>query len=218
MNLYIYRSSIRSILILILVIGGSYTFADDKGGKGGWTSLQSAEMIDFGSGMPVAGGGILLRSKNEVEARLSTMGLEPWAAYTVWWVIFNKPSKCSAPGCGGDDIFIDGNGPPLNRPGVEKAEISVIYANGFVTGGDGVANVTAHLNADKVPAGWGVNFGWKDGKKSGLKKGNGNKAELHMVVRSHSDAIEGEVGFQTSNFDGVCMVCEDQQAIIFNPL
>jgi hypothetical protein len=216
MNLY--RSSIRSILILLLAIGGSYAFADDKGGKGGWTSLQSAEMIVFGTGDPVMGGGILLRSKDEVEARLSTMGLDMYAAYTVWWVIFNKPSKCSAPGCGGDDIFINGSGPPLNRPGIDKAEISVIYANGFVTGADGVANVTAHLNAGNVPAGWGFNFGWKDDKNTGLKKGNGNKAELHMVVRSHDLAMMGQVGFQTSNFDGGCGDCEDQQAIIFNPL
>jgi hypothetical protein len=214
MNLY--RSSIRSFLIVLLVIGGSHAFADDNGGKGDWKSLQSAEMIDFQTGAPVEGGGTLLRSNNAVEARLSTMGLDSEAAYTLWWVIFNKPSKCSAPGCGEDDIF---SGPDiLNRYGIDQAEISVIYANGFVTGAHGVANVTTHLEAGKLPVGWGVNFGWKDDKKSGLKKGNGNKAELHMVVRSHSTAIAGQVGFQTSNFDGGCGVCSDQQAIIFKPL
>lgn len=213
MNLY--RSSIRSILIALLAIGGSNAFADDKGGKGGWTSLQSAEMFDFTSGDPVTGGGVLLRSKDAVEGRLSTMGLYPRAAYTVWWVIFNKPSKCSAPGCGEDDIVV---GDELNRHGIDQAQISVIYANGFVAGDDGVANVTAHLNAGKVPAGWDVDFGWKDDKMSGLKKGNGNKAELHMVVRSHGKAMKGKVGFQTSNFDGGCDVCEDQQFIVFNPL
>ena len=213
MNLY--RSSIRSILIALLAIGGSSAFADDKGGKGGWTSLQSAEMFDFSLvPEPVKGGGILLRSKDAVEARLSTMGLDAGTAYTVWWVIFNKPSKCSAE-CGEDDFFQGGD---LFIPGIDQAEVSVIYANGFVTGADGVANVTAHLNAGKVPAGWGVVFGWKGGKMSGLKKGNGNKAELHMVVRSHGPAMKGKVGFQTSNFDGGCEVCEDQQFIIFNPL
>jgi hypothetical protein len=210
MNLY--RSSIRSILIALLAIGGSNAFADDKGG---WTSLQSAEMFDFTSGDPERGGGVLLRSKDAVEARLSTMDLDPDAAYTVWWVIFNKPSKCSAPECGENDIVL---GDVLNLHGIDQAEISVIYANGFVTGTDGVANVTAHLNAGKVPAGWDVDIGWKDGKKSGLKKGNGNKAELHMVLRAHGAAMEGNVGFQTSNFDGDCVVCEDQQFLVFNPL
>lgn len=175
-------------------------------------------MFDF-SPVPqsVKGGGILLRSKDAVEARLSTMGLDARAAYIVWWVIFNKPSKCSAPGCGEDDFFLGGE---LYRPGIDQADISVIYANGFVTGADGVANVTAHLNAGKVPAGWGVDFGWKDDKKSGLKKGNGNKAELHMVVRSHGPAMEGNIGFRTSNLEGDCDItrCSDQQFIIFNPL
>jgi hypothetical protein len=71
-----YRSSIRSFLIVLLVIGGSHAFADDNGGKGDWKSLQSAEMIDFQTGAPVEGGGTLLRSNNAVEARLSTMGLD----------------------------------------------------------------------------------------------------------------------------------------------
>ena len=48
------------------------------------------------------------------------------------------------------------------------AEISAVYAAGFVTGGDGIANVTAKLNGGRLPAGAGVNFGWKN--KSGLKK------------------------------------------------
>jgi len=215
MNLY--RNFFRLTLMLMLAIGGSYAFADDDDhGKGGWRSLQSAEMIDFATGDPVKGGGTLLRGKNEVEARLSTMGLDAGAAYTVWWVIFNRPSRCSNPGCGEDDIF---SGPGmLNRFGIDQAQISVVYANGFVTGAHGVANVTAHLNAGKLPEGWGVNFGWKNDRKSGLKKGNGNKAELHMVVRSHGPAIVGQVGFQTSNFDGACGVCSDQQAIVFNPL
>ena len=211
MNLY--RSSIRSILIVLLVIGGSYAFASDKSdksdkdGKGGWTSLQDAEMFDIvddGVFMGV-GGGTLLRSKNAVEARLSMLVLDPGAAYTVWWVIFNKPSKCSAPGCGpGEDI--------------DQVEQSVIYANGFVAGYDGVANVTAHLNAGKVPAGWDVFLGWKDGNKSGLKKGNGNKAEFHMVVRSHGPAAAlGDIGFRTSNFDFDCGTdCSDQLVIIFD--
>jgi hypothetical protein len=209
-----YRSSIRSILIALLAIGGSNAFADDKGGKGGWTSLQSAEMFEFPIGdadpLPVKGGGILLRSKDAVEARLSTMGLDAKTAYTVWWVIFNKPSKCSEE-CGEDDFY------PY---GIEQAEISVVYANGFVTGANGVANVTAHLNAGKVPAGWGVIFGWKDDKKSGLKKGNGNKAELHMVVRTHGLAEVGNVGFRTSNVEDDCDEdrCSDQQFIVFNPL
>jgi hypothetical protein len=189
---------------------------------GPFDSFQSAEMIDFATGTPVVGGGVLYRSANAVKARFSTTGLDKKASYTVWWIVFNNPVDCSPPGCGEDDIF---SGPGmLNTQGIALAKISVLYADGFVTGTDGVGNVTANLNAGIPPDGMGVNFGWDvpadpaDPAKRGLRANNGNRAEIHMVVRSHSKSIAGQVGFQTSNFDGGCGVCEDQQAIVFNPL
>lgn len=181
---------------------------------GPFDSLQSAEIIDLATGGPVAGGGVLWRSDTSVKARLSTSGLDKKAAYTVWWVAFNEPGSCSFPGCGEDDIFSEPG--MLNLAQIDAAKISVFYADGFVTGTDGVGNVTAHLNAGPLPDGVGVNFGWDGGE--GLEAGKGNDAELHLVIRSHDKAIAGEVGFQTSNFDGGCTVCEDQQAIVFLPL
>lgn len=203
------RNFILSASAVLTAAIGSYAWAD-----GPFSSLQSAEMIDFATGAPVVGGGVLWRSEGAVKARLSTTGLDKKASYTVWWIVFNDPGDCSLPGCGEDDIFI---GPGvLNLAQIAAAEISVFYADGFVTGTDGVGNVTANLNAGPLPEGLGVNFGW-DGM-SGLKAGNGVDAEIHMVVRSHSKSITGQVGFQTSSFDGPCGACEDQQAIVFNPL
>lgn len=206
------RNLLLSASAVLMAAIGSYAWAD-----GPFSSLQSAEMIDFATGTPVVGGGVLYRSATAVKARLSTTGLDKKASYTVWWVVFNNPSACSE-ACGEDDIF-DGPG-MLNFGGIAAAQISVLYADGFVTGTDGVGNVTANLNAGPPPEGLGVNFGWdpEDATKRGLAAGNGNGAEIHMVVRSHSKSIAGQVGFQTSNFDGGCVVCEDQQAIVFNPL
>jgi hypothetical protein len=183
---------------------------------------QTSEVIDFSSGAPGRGGGVLTRNRDRVSARVSTMDLDANAAYSVWWVVFNNPAACLvAWSCGEDDIF---SAPGvLNATQIAKVRISVFYADGFVTGDDGIANVYAHLESGSLPAGTFVNFGWSTpvmggpDPRSGLQRHNGMRAEMHMVVRTHGPAAAGSVGVQTSTFTGLCdsQICEDQQAIIF---
>lgn len=162
----------------------------------------------------------MVRTRHKVSVRLSTMDLDPEAAYSVWWVVFNDPGDCLvAYQCGEPDIF---SAPGvLNMPQIRAARISVFYADGFVTGADGIANVTAHLVSGELPEGTFVNFGWVTGQSgntdSGLVYGNGLHAELHMVVRTHGLAVAGFVALQTSTFNGYCDInmCADQQAIVF---
>jgi hypothetical protein len=53
----------------------------------------------------------LVRMKHGVYATFSAVDLEPGEAYTLWWVIFNKPENCSNGECGVDDVFlVDENG------------------------------------------------------------------------------------------------------------
>ena len=177
-------------------------------------SIQHAEMFSF-AGEPARGGGTLTRKKIGVWARLSAADLDPNAAYTVWWVIFNRPMNC-IDGCGDDDIFNpDGT---LNEKQIRRADISIIYADGFVTGSDGVANITAHLRSGTLPKGWEALFG------SGLRWGRGEMAEFHVVWRSHGESVAGVTGLQTSTFFGYCNedagenACEDQFFLIFLPL
>ena len=213
----IIKNSLHALLVILMASVCSYAVAQE--------TFQSAEMIEADTGNPVVGGGVLLRSNDSITARLSTSGLQKNSSYTVWWVVFNTPSNCIMPGaCGPPDIFLNGASPPLNITQINLAEISVLYAAGFITGNDGVANVTAHLNAGEPPDGLAVNFGWMG--MSGLKTGNGHNAEVHMVVRSHglserSAWFDLAVGLATSTFMGECdqyNFCFDDQAIIFSPL
>lgn len=171
------------------------------------STFQYANMHEFGTGIDVAGGGTLGRSDDAVWVRLATSGLDKKAAYTVWWVVFNYPDACSDP-CNGDDL-----GDAAVAPGA-------FYATGFVTGSNGTANVTAHLDAGDLPIGVDELLG----TGQGLESGNGLGAEIHLIVRSHGKSIAGAVGSQISTFAGECGVapdypnCDDQQAIAFLPM
>ncbi len=164
-------------------------------GNGGST-YQSANAVDFTTGVPVGGAGTLYRSANSLRVRIATSGLDAGAAYTVWWVIWNDPNRCSE-ACGDDDVGIRGN--------------TIFYATGFVTGDDGTGNVSAQLDAGHLPDGTDVLI------PGGLQPGKGMRAEVHMVIRTHGPIIPGSVAAQISTFDSACAVCVDQQAIVFAP-
>lgn len=170
--------------------------ADEGNGP---TVYQTANIHDFpGMTTDLGGAATLLRSQQGVDVRIATSGLDVNAAYTAWWVVFNNPAACVG-GCGRDDI------------GNPATGASVFYAAGFVTGLDGIANLTAHLSAGQLPQGIDVRRG------SGLMAGNGFGAEIHLVIRSHGPIIPGMVNAQIGSFNGGCSVnqCRDQQAVGF---
>jgi len=159
--------------------------------------LQTAEMVELPSLQAVGGGGVLKRAKQEVSARLSTGGLDTDAAYSVWWVIFNRPGHCSDVPCSVEDLENEAVGG------------AVFYADGFITGADGTANVTADLEAGPLPIGTDMLI------PGVLRRGNGFGAEIHLVIRTHGPISPGSVGQQTTTFDAECGVCMDQQAAVF---
>ncbi len=89
---------------------------------------------------------------------------------------------------------------------------SVFYAAGFVTGSDGTANISAHLDADALPRGIDVLLG------NGLMPGNVFGAEIHLLIRSHGSLIPWRVAQKIGSVDGACdvNVCAEQQAVGFN--
>lgn len=173
------------------------TFGTARAQGNGAATYQTANAVDFGTGVPVGGAATLFRSNNNVRARIATSGLDTNAAYTVWWILWNRPDLCSAP-CGANDLGISGS--------------SVFYAAGFVTGGDGTANVTAHLDAGPLPSGIDILI------PGGLHSGFGLRAEIHMLLRSHGPISPGSVATQIGSFDPACAICEDQQAVAFPPV
>ncbi len=146
------------------------------------------------------GGATLYRSSQGLEMRIATSGLLMSSSYTAWWVVFNNPSACVG-GCGEDD---------LSNPEVRA---SVLYAAGFVTGLSDTGNVTAHLEAGRPPSGVDVELG------DGLEPGNGFRAEVHLVVRTHGLTNPGSVDQQIGSFNGGCNpTCANVQAAKFPPV
>lgn len=189
----IIRSGVVAVGLLVCAIGVG---ADEGGGP---VVYQTANIHDFpGMTTDLGGAATLLRSRQAVDVRLATSGLDINAAYTVWWIVFNNPSACTG-GCGADDL------------GNPATAASAFYAAGFVTGMDGTANLSAHLSAGRLPQGIDVLLG------SGLMAGNGHRAEIHLIIRSHGPIIPGRVDEQIGSFNGACdvNVCTDQQAVGF---
>lgn len=168
------------------------------------------------------GAAILTRMKNGVAMQLSTVKLEPQDAVTVWWVVFNEPTKCSDGECGENDIFrLDANGefilnddgsPPINGDGVEAANISVLRADGHVIDSTGTARFRAGLpSADVSEAIFG----------GGLQQPM--SAEIHLVVRTHGPAVPGKVDSMLYEINGGCEgafpnpPCGDVQFAVFKP-
>ena len=120
----------------------------------------------------------LTRGDGLVWIRVNTTRL-PAGAYTNWWVIFNNPDACSAPGCGGKDFPT----PAVNA--------SVLFATGGVVTDNGVGHFRAHLEEGDLSG--EVLFG------PGLTTAEG--AEIHYIVRYHGPAGAGDVlTAQTTTF------------------
>ena len=169
------------------------------------TTFQAADLHDFETGEALAGAGTMIRSADTVWATLSLSGLDKKAAYTAWWIVFNDPTNClgGAGYCGLPDLGA-GTGSP-----------AVFYALGFVTGTDGIVNLSTYIVAGEIPE------GAQDLSASGgLAAGNGFDAEIHILFRSHWKTIPGEAAAQISEVGGACGAtehgCSDQMAIQFN--
>jgi hypothetical protein len=145
----------------------------------------------------------LVRTDTGIAATLHTSALAPGSAATLWWVVFNHPAYCSQglgrERCGAGD---------LSNPLVQA---SVQFAAGHVIGGEGVADYGAYLSvgdtsgcaADFLPC-------------SGLIDPRG--AVVHLIVRSHGQALPGAIDEQISSFNGGCNpTCMNVQAAVFEP-
>ena len=155
-----------------------------------------SKVLDAADGTTVWGSATINRNKNGVTVNVKTSGLTRGDAYTLWVVAFNDPGKC-----------IDGcNGPDLGR-----ANGDVMYGTGHVVGGNGKANFSAHISVGDVGD-------FDTGIIDPLT------AEIHIVVRTHGEAIPGMIDEQIHTFlGGGCTfqseddACVDEQFAIFLP-
>lgn len=106
-------------------------------------------------------------------------------AVTVWWVVFNQPENCASSPCSVDDLF------------VPEVEGSAFNATG--------ALVDANRKVRLVTALYETGPDFADiGPFTSLIGGPGlvdlQGAEIHIVVRSHGPAIEGQEDQQITLF------------------
>ena len=145
----------------------------------------------------------LVRMEHGFYATFSAVDLEPGDAYTMWWTIFNKPENCSDGECGENDAFIfDENGEPLltdegarkwNFPAHAATEFALGRATGTVVDTDGTAEFRAHL-----PLGDDTEFDFGPGLL------NPFTAEVHLIIRTHSQMIPGLLHEQLNTPWGGC--------------
>ena len=160
-----------------------------------WSSTQqTSEVYSVTTGEPTAGGGTLNRDDDSIHLRVSAAGLDKKSTYSAWFIIFNNPEAC-----GGESAPLPCMGPDLGNPDVGGA---VINAGGFVTGTDGTGYFSGELEEEDIPGG-ACCFGYL---------GDSMKAEVHIVLQTHSKHDIGAVSSQMSVPDGV-----DQLFLVFPP-
>jgi hypothetical protein len=147
-------------------------------------------------GVTLGGYSQVVRNDNGVRATFHAEGLAPGTATTMWWVFFNNPSACLYPipgvsSCSLADV--------LTNAGPSGA--SVQYAAGHVIGDSGQATFGSYFSAGATPrcAGFGLPC-------AGLY--NARTAEVHLVLRTHGEAVPGFVDEQISSFNGGCLAGE----------
>lgn len=181
------------------------------------TTTQSAEVFSFETAAD-SGDAWLLRTGHGVTARARVDGLEP-GVYTVWWVVWNNPKACGDDGCTDADF---------GTPGLD---VDIGYATGHVVSGDGEEVFHTHLDEGESLDGFPTEFGFTSG--SGLR--DAHRAEIHLVIRSHGEAIPGLVREMSRTFNAGCRydvfpvqvapvygtpgphVCEDQYFAVLPP-
>jgi hypothetical protein len=149
-----------------------------------------SDMHVFPAGPAIVGASIMTRDKTGVDATVSTTGLSAAGAYSWWWVVFNRPQYC-VDGCGLDDLPVGAT--PISN-GDPRVRASLLWGGGFVSDDTGAVNAAARLERGAPPG--EVRFG------PGLS--NLKKAEIHVVLRSHGEAVAGEIADQIGSFDGGC--------------
>ncbi len=140
----------------------------------------------------ISGKSTLIRGRRGIWARYKAKKLIPGHAYTLWWVIWNKPQNCATPNQCNDGDF----------PNAGNVEVELLYASGAVARRNGKATFYGRLRAGNDSGSINDLFGLPF--FGGLQKGNTFGAEVHLVIRSHGPAIAGLVHEQIGGYLGGC--------------
>lgn len=193
-------SSVLLLVTIAAIVAGPHGLASEP------VSKSTSEVFAFAEPTTPVGTSTLARTDDGIRASMRTDGATAHDTYTLWWVVFNDPEGCSAPGCGDDDIFVDGDPTKgLDEDQIAAADIVVAYAAGSIASGRGRAGFEAHLEAGTRDV--EVVFG------DGAILDDPSTAEVHLVARSHGPKVPGKVRDQIGSFAGGCDVFLDPPAV-----
>ncbi len=134
----------------------------------------------------------LVRTRNGVNYKLSTTGLQAGHAYTLWIVIFNNTDDCMA---GTEDFSLCGPADVVN----DDARPDMMYAGGHVAGGSGVATFAGRRGVDDLSGSINGPVGMP---AYGLEDPFG--AEIHLVVHDHGPKMAAYMPDMIKTVDGGC--------------
>lgn len=148
------------------------------------TSILPVSVISNSSVVP-ASGSMLVRKDNGVFATVTTSGLVPGTAATMWIALYNTPAACATSPCTPAD---------LNNP---STHAGLFNGGGRIVGNDGTATFSVFRAV---------------GDETGREGGTRGlifplTAEIHLVVRTHGAANLTDptiLSQQLSLFNGGC--------------
>ena len=159
----------------------------NRGGPDPRSGWGTADLVSFEDPFQVVGSSRMKRLPGDVRVSVVARGLEPGSASTLWAVVFNNPEACVGE-CDDPDLF--------DNPATEA---DLLYVAGALTDARGRAHFSGGIHVGDVSASIMPLF---DLEANGI--GDSETAEIHLVIRSHGQAIPGLVQAQLSTFNGGC--------------
>jgi hypothetical protein len=177
--------SIRSI-----TVSAALTFLLTLAAAGGVAARADIQRVDVmwhpqtGLSGSVADGAraTLIRRSGGVSFSIRTAELHPHHAYTVWFVVINNPSACSAHPCSGPDIVLN-----------PETDSQVTYGAGHISGGSGQAGFAGSVQAGQIE-------GWLPG--GGLW--DPVTAEIQLVLNDHGPMLTSYMPEMTHTYRAGC--------------
>lgn len=207
------RLSLLSITALaVILIAGA---ADAGSQLTSSTDVQS--VMRFSDGSDTGGQSVLTRTGGMVLVTVEAAHLRAGDAFTLWWIVFNNPTACSAPGCGEDDIFNEDGS--LNEAGIMAAGIGIGNATGNLAKADGTAEFGGRLMQNDASGAHQIVIPAGLGEANVLLTASGLDVEVHLVIQSHGRAREvPKLLRQITYLEAACNPrCKDVQFAVHQP-
>lgn len=133
---------------------------------------------------PVGGSAAtLITSEDGAFVSVSTDGLAPGHAHTMWFVAINNPGACETRPCTSADV----------TQRTEATDADIGFADGLVVRSDGTARFATHIPVGGLGQTW---FG------NGFHNASG--AEIHVTIADHGPVLPGLAGPMTSTYRAGC--------------